>query len=347
MRGKLEADLSTELGSLTVDSQRAETVLHGEIPDQAALHGVLDLLQEHGLDLLEVRRLPDQANRAAPSGSAARTPMVMSAAEQPPARERLKRARESATRAALWAEANVPGGTLATAALERERLSAAGLLAGGLAYRLFFWLVPLGLVLAAALSFWVDGSGSASVEDAAREFGLSGAAAQSAAAAIEREAYARWYFLVIGLALLFWFGIGVLRALNVAHAIAWRLRPEKLAHPARAGVVFTGCTVLVVGISAAAAWVRQEEAGPGIGLTIALVLLYVAVAVWLMDKLPHRGRVLARPPARCGAPRGGRPAPAPRGRLLHRAAARSFVRALRDTRRRDGRSSSGSISSLA
>ena len=36
-----------------------ETVLHGEIADQAALHGVLDRVQALGLELIEVRRLPD------------------------------------------------------------------------------------------------------------------------------------------------------------------------------------------------------------------------------------------------------------------------------------------------
>ena len=37
---------------------------------------------------------------------------------------------------------------------EREQRSGAALLAGGLAYRLFFWLVSFGLVVAAAASFW-------------------------------------------------------------------------------------------------------------------------------------------------------------------------------------------------
>ena len=65
---------ATELGPLTVDTRHAETVLHGEIADQAALHGVLDLLQEHGLQLLEVRRLPDDPRsgvsaRSGPSGN--------------------------------------------------------------------------------------------------------------------------------------------------------------------------------------------------------------------------------------------------------------------------------------
>ena len=34
------------------------TVLTGWFPDQAALHGVLRRIQEHGLDLWSVRRLP-------------------------------------------------------------------------------------------------------------------------------------------------------------------------------------------------------------------------------------------------------------------------------------------------
>jgi hypothetical protein len=59
-------------------------------------------------------------------------------AEPPARRRRLDQARENATRAAAWARERVPWMSLVEQALERERISAAGLLAGGLAYRLFF-----------------------------------------------------------------------------------------------------------------------------------------------------------------------------------------------------------------
>jgi len=40
-----------------------ETVLHGDIRDQAELHGILDRVQGLGLELIEVRRLPNGVSK--------------------------------------------------------------------------------------------------------------------------------------------------------------------------------------------------------------------------------------------------------------------------------------------
>lgn len=48
----------------------------------------------------------------------------------------------------------MPGAPLVREVIETERDLGGGLIAGGVAFRIFLWLGPLGLVVAALLSFW-------------------------------------------------------------------------------------------------------------------------------------------------------------------------------------------------
>ena len=208
-------------------------------------------------------------------------------ADAPSKRSRLAEARDRALRASDWANERVPGASLVAVALERERIAAAGLLAGGLAYRLFFWLLPLGLVVASILSFWVDADRLAAA-DAARDFGMSAAAVQSAMNAIADEHHARWYFLLAGIVLVVWFGSGVVRALYVAHSVAWGLRPERLRRPMTAGLICSGIVVLLIVVTTSTQLLREQLGGTGLWLTLALLAFYLASVLWIMDKLPHR-----------------------------------------------------------
>jgi hypothetical protein len=58
VRGTLPADAAEQLG-LSASVQPADTVLRGRIVDRPALHGVLDRLRANGIEVIEVRRLPD------------------------------------------------------------------------------------------------------------------------------------------------------------------------------------------------------------------------------------------------------------------------------------------------
>ncbi|MEA2177868.1 MAG: hypothetical protein QOG77_1165 [Solirubrobacteraceae bacterium] len=57
--GRLSEPLLARFDMLESDLDRAETVLHGPIRDQAELHGIIERVQSLGLELIEVRRLPD------------------------------------------------------------------------------------------------------------------------------------------------------------------------------------------------------------------------------------------------------------------------------------------------
>ena len=57
VRGRVGDHLADALG-LAAEIEPVETILRGPVIDQEGLHGILDRLQEMGLELVEVRRLP-------------------------------------------------------------------------------------------------------------------------------------------------------------------------------------------------------------------------------------------------------------------------------------------------
>jgi hypothetical protein len=62
VRGVLPEHAAEQLG-LTATAVPAGTVLRGALADRPALLGVLDRLRCNGLELIDVRRLPDPPDR--------------------------------------------------------------------------------------------------------------------------------------------------------------------------------------------------------------------------------------------------------------------------------------------
>lgn len=58
VRGRLSDTMLTAFDGLNAAPAAADTVLRGEIADQAALFGVLERIESLGLELLDVRRAP-------------------------------------------------------------------------------------------------------------------------------------------------------------------------------------------------------------------------------------------------------------------------------------------------
>jgi len=181
----------------------------------------------------------------------------------------------------------LPGAPALREVLQSERDLGGGLIAGGVAFRIFLWLVPFGLVLAAVLSFWneFDPDG---LESSARRFGIGAAAAQAASEALELGNRNRVLVLLFGLVLLAWFTIGAVRALLLAHALAWHLEPPRIRRPFRVFAVFNGLFFLAILGAVGEAWLEAQigrAAVLGTALTFLVTLGVALCAMWL---LPHR-----------------------------------------------------------
>jgi hypothetical protein len=64
--GVIPVELLAELRDLTVSVEPPETVLHGSLPDQSAVVGLISRLHGLGLRLIEVRRLPEEEHPQPP-----------------------------------------------------------------------------------------------------------------------------------------------------------------------------------------------------------------------------------------------------------------------------------------
>ena len=59
VKGRLTDSLMAAFEGMQASVEPVETVIHGPVQDQAALYGLLDRIQALGLELVEVRRLPE------------------------------------------------------------------------------------------------------------------------------------------------------------------------------------------------------------------------------------------------------------------------------------------------
>jgi uncharacterized BrkB/YihY/UPF0761 family membrane protein len=181
----------------------------------------------------------------------------------------------------------MPAGSAALQALKNEHDAGGGLIAGGVAFRFFLWLVPFGLIVASVGSLWreYDEDG---LESAAREFGLGAASAEAASEALQTSEQNAVLLLLLGLTSLVWFTIGVLRAANISYALAWRVEVPKIRRPLAAIALPNGLLVLAFAVSAATAWLH-EQLGTTALLSVAVGFVWTtAVTLFAMWHLPHR-----------------------------------------------------------
>ena len=167
---------------------------------------------------------------------------------------------------------------------ERDKRVAAGVLAGGIAYRFFFWFLSVALVLIGALGL----GDSARVESALQEVGV-GSSLTGAVEDVSEESRAiDWSLLVVGSWLVLWTGYMAAKALVLVHATVWGVLPPSLANALKASLAFTGVALGFIASMAAVRWFRAEAATPGLIATLALIVVPFALWLAMSQRLPHR-----------------------------------------------------------
>jgi uncharacterized BrkB/YihY/UPF0761 family membrane protein len=170
---------------------------------------------------------------------------------------------------------------------DRDAEVAGGIIAGALAYRLFIWLLPLGLVAVAGLGIAADAA-SESPEKAAGNLGLLGLVTNSIASAAKSSN--RYYALAIGIPILIYVTRSVLRVLIGAHRLVWRDLRSAAPKPTLATTLaFLGVLLLLfVAYGLVTLAGKHTDGFVGVLLTIVLTLPYAAVWLYLTTRLPHR-----------------------------------------------------------
>jgi uncharacterized BrkB/YihY/UPF0761 family membrane protein len=166
-------------------------------------------------------------------------------------------------------------------AAERNRRVAASVLAGGLAYRLFLWLLPFGLLVGGALGFLNAGS----TEKAVSKGGLPGAISNAVGDASRSAHSNSWWLLAVGVPLLLWAGFSGAKAVQLVHALVWDEPPEK-TKPLQGSLAFTGVLLAVWAVVALTWWFRGEW--PGFLAPVITFAPLAALWLWVSLHLPHR-----------------------------------------------------------
>jgi len=167
-------------------------------------------------------------------------------------------------------------------AAERTQRVAAGVLSGGIAYRLFLWLLPIGLILGGALGL----GDTDDIQEAVATGGLP-AAVVDAIGDVARAGDGNWWWLLaVGVPLLLWEGYAGAKALQLVHGLVWNDPPSR-AKPLHSSLAFTGvCLVFVVAICIT--WsLRDASLAVGLPLLALMVAPVAGVWLWVSLRLPH------------------------------------------------------------
>jgi uncharacterized BrkB/YihY/UPF0761 family membrane protein len=174
---------------------------------------------------------------------------------------------------------------LAAQAIESDRRRAGGLLAGGLAYRIFLWQIPLALFLVTAFGLATELSGD-DPADLARKTGMTAALAGAISQAVAASDSARWWLLSLGAFLTVWAGRGVYRGVRLVSELAWDIRAPR-GSALKGSLAVTGFGLLAVALQAFLPKISQTLGLPAVVRFVLGLILASSLAFAVLRLLPR------------------------------------------------------------
>jgi len=172
----------------------------------------------------------------------------------------------------------------------RDREIAGGVLGGGLAFRFFFWVLSIALLVSGGLG--IAGHAGDDVHHAVSDTGLSDAVANTVASAAQQSEADRWWLIAIGAWTFVWFSFSLLRAVRLVHAAAWRTPLPKFTNAPKALAVVLLAPIVAVAAMTAAGWVRASTSDlPGLVATLLVGVVFAAVWLVLSRSLPSAAQL--------------------------------------------------------
>jgi membrane protein len=171
--------------------------------------------------------------------------------------------------------------------LFEEDISRGGrLLSGGLAYRLFLWLLPTALVATSLTRLFSDASGESSealVEDA----GLGQQVAEIVREATEQTGRAAPLLLIVGLFAMLRASRGVLKAVWLVSSIVWRMRPTPMESKVWPPIVTAGILFVFAAHTVLTAPLYRGEIATDIAASLLTIAASTVTVTWCAYKLSH------------------------------------------------------------
>jgi uncharacterized BrkB/YihY/UPF0761 family membrane protein len=169
---------------------------------------------------------------------------------------------------------------------DRDAEVAGGIIAGAVAYRLFFWLLPFGLVFVGGLGV-VAAALSDSPRHVASNLGIGGIVSSSLHNA--SDSHSAWYALIVGVPILLYATRSVLRVLIGTHRLAWGDIQEARPKPTFLDAAkLLGVMIAYFVLAGLAGWARAHSPAAGLVATILLIVGFTGLWLWTSSRLPHR-----------------------------------------------------------